>query len=88
MSEKWGLSPKTQEKSGYILFVVKRGLIIYLTALKKGAIRHAHPYYAIYRKILTTAPPPTRVEKIKGSNESEETEEIKTSTLYPYLLQG
>ena len=26
-----------------ILFVEKRGLIMYLTALKKGAIRHAHP---------------------------------------------
>ena len=24
----------------------KRGLIVYLTALKKGAIRNAHPYYA------------------------------------------
>ena len=23
--------------------------IIYLAALKKGGIRHAHPYYAIYR---------------------------------------
>ena len=32
-------------------FVEKRGLIIYLAALKKGAIRHAHPYYAIYRKL-------------------------------------
>ena len=33
----------------HILFVEKRGPIIYLAALKKGAIRHAHPYYAIYR---------------------------------------
>ena len=31
----------------HILFVEKRGPIIYLAALKKGAIRHAHPYYAI-----------------------------------------
>ena len=35
----------------HILFVEKRGPIIYLAALKKGAIRHAHPYYAIYRKL-------------------------------------
>ena len=32
----------------HILFVEKRGPIIYLAVLKKGAIRHAHPYYAIY----------------------------------------
>ena len=40
----------------HILFVEKRGPIIhvYLAALKKRAIRHAHPYYAIYRKL----PPP------------------------------
>ena len=36
----------------HILFVEKRGSIIYLAALKKGAIRHAHSYYAIYRKLL------------------------------------
>ena len=35
----------------HILFVEKRGPVIYLAALKKGAIRHAHPYYAIYRKL-------------------------------------
>ena len=29
--------------------VRKRGLIVYLAALKKGAIRVAHPYYVIYR---------------------------------------
>ena len=48
------------QKNGFshILFVEKRGLIIYLVALKKGAIRHAHPYYAIYRKLH--APHPTR----------------------------
>ena len=46
-----------------ILFVEKRGPIIYLAALKKGAIRHAHPYYAIYRKLPSTAhhPPSPRV---------------------------
>ena len=41
----------------HILFVEKRGPIIYLAALKKGAIRHAHPYYAIYRKIPLPHPP-------------------------------
>ena len=35
----------------YILFVEKRGPIIDLAALKKAAIRHAHSYYAIYRKL-------------------------------------
>ena len=47
------------QKNGaiHILFVEKRGPIIYLTALKKGAIWHAHPYYAIYRKL----PPPPEV---------------------------
>ena len=45
----------------HILFVEKRGPIIYLAALKKGAIRHAHPYYVIYRKLPTppTPHPPT-----------------------------
>ena len=38
----------------HILFVEKMGPIIYMTVLEKGAIRHAHPYYAIYRKL----PPP------------------------------
>ena len=46
----------------HILFVEKRGPIIYLAALKKGAIRHAHPYYAIYRK-LPAPPPPTPPER-------------------------
>ena len=35
----------------HTLFVEKGGPIIYLGALKKGAIRHAHPYYVIYRKL-------------------------------------
>ena len=38
----------------HILFVEKRGPIIYLAALKKegdgAGIRHAHSYYAVYRK--------------------------------------
>ena len=42
----------------YFLFIFfLKGLIIYLVALKKGAIRHTHPYYAIYRK-LTPLPAP------------------------------
>ena len=42
----------------HILSVEKRGPVIYLAALKKGAIRHAHPYYAIYRKLHPPPPPP------------------------------
>ena len=42
----------------HILFVEKRGPIIYLAALKKGAFRHAHPYYALYRKLRSPPPPP------------------------------
>ena len=42
----------------HIFFVEKRGPIIYLAALKKGAIRNAHPYYAIYRKLPPPRPPP------------------------------
>ena len=44
-SEKLGLSYTNPEKWGqsYNFAWKKRGLIIYLTALKKGAIRHAHP---------------------------------------------
>ena len=44
----------------HILFVEKRGPIIYLAALKKGAIRHAHPYYAVYRKLPSPSPLPPR----------------------------
>ena len=29
----------------------KRGLIVNLAALKKGAIRAAHPYHVIYREL-------------------------------------
>ena len=48
------------QKNGaiHILFVEKRGPIIYLAALKMGAIRHAHPYYVIYRKLPSPPPPP------------------------------
>ena len=40
----------------HILILRKRGFIVYLAALKKGAIRAAHPYYVIYR--LLPPPPP------------------------------
>ena len=42
-------------------FLLKKGLIIYLAALKKGAIRHAHPYYGIYRKLTPTHLAPERI---------------------------
>ena len=43
-------------KNGSVIysFLGKRGLIVYLAALKKGAIRAAHPYHVIYREL----PPP------------------------------
>ena len=40
--------PIKKNWASHVLFVEKRGPIIYLAALKKGAIRHAHPYYGIY----------------------------------------
>ena len=52
MSEKWGLSHTNQENwVSHILIFVEKMRLIYLAVLKKGAIRHAHPYYAIYRKL-------------------------------------
>ena len=33
----------------HIHFLKKRGLIVYLAALKKDAIWAAHPYYVIHR---------------------------------------
>ena len=44
--------------ASHIFFLRKRGFIVYLAALKKGAIRAAHPYYVIYR--VVTLPPPPR----------------------------
>ena len=66
MSEQWRLSHTNPEKNrvSHILFVEKRGLNVYLAALKKGAIRHAHPYYAIYRK-LRPHPPPASIQHHK-----------------------
>ena len=48
--QKRGNSYNNDEKLGQsCTFFGKRGLIVYLAALKKGAIRHASPYYVIYR---------------------------------------
>ena len=50
------------QKNGaiHILFVEKKGANhIPGSAEKKGAIRHAHPYYAIYRKFPCHPRPPT-----------------------------
>ena len=38
-------------------FLGKRGRIVYLAALKKGAIRAAHPYHVIYRELPPPHPP-------------------------------
>ena len=40
------------KKNGSVIysFLGKRGLIVYLAALKKGAIRATHPYHVIYRE--------------------------------------
>ena len=47
-------------KNGSVIysFLGKRGLIVYLAALKKGAIRAAHQYNVIYREF----PPPPPLE--------------------------
>ena len=39
----------------YTVSMEKRGLIVYLAALKKGAIRAAHPYHVIYRELPSRA---------------------------------
>ena len=43
-------------KNGSVIysFLGKKGFIVYLAALKKGAIRAAHPYHVIFRE----SPPP------------------------------
>ena len=61
--KKWGHSYTNQEKMGHSYsFLVKRGLNVYLAALKKGAIRAAHPYHVIYRELPPpVTPPPPRL---------------------------
>ena len=39
--------PMMENWVSHILFLRKRGPIVYLAAMKKGAIRPAHPYYVI-----------------------------------------
>ena len=47
---KWDHLYNNDEKLGQLYtFLRKRGLIVYLAALKKEAIRAAHPYCVIYR---------------------------------------
>ena len=48
-----------------VFFFLKGGLIVDLAALKKGAIRVAHPYQVIYRELPPPSPPP------EGLNELE-----------------
>ena len=63
---KWSHSYTNQEKWVSIYsFLRKSGLIVYLTALKMGAIRAAHPYYVIYRE-LPPPPPPRNHHVCKG----------------------
>ena len=60
MWEKWGLSHTNQEKNwSVIYFLLKKKGANHISgsAEKKGAIRHAHPYYVIYRKL---PPPPSQ----------------------------
>ena len=44
--QKTGISYINDEQTGSVIYW---GLIIFLAALKMGAIRHAHAYYVIYR---------------------------------------
>ena len=81
MSEKWGLSNRNQEKIGsFVYFLLKkRRPIIYLAVLKEGAIRHAHPYYAIYTERLI-------LQNVRGCElsvlDSCETQHGKTTPLF------
>ena len=55
-SEKWGLSYTYPEKQGQsYTFCWKKGADHILGSAEKGAIRHAHPYYAYIESI---SPPP------------------------------
>ena len=46
---------QSRKKVSYTVSLEKKGLIVYLAALKKGAIRAAHPYHVIY---IGSYPPP------------------------------
>ena len=59
MSEKWGLSHRNPEKSGHsYTFCWKNEANHIPGSAEKGGIRHAHPYYAIYRKLPARSPQP------------------------------
>ena len=65
-----------------IYFVEKRGPIIYLAALKKGAIRHAHPHYAIYSNLV--APPPPPPAPLKKKNKKKKTKKKKNTRTHSH----
>ena len=56
--KKWDLSYTDQEKLGqsYTFLLKKKGANHISSVLKTGAIRHAHPYYVIYRKLPPRGP--------------------------------
>ena len=49
--------PIKKKRVSHIQFPWKKGLIVYLAVLKKGAIRAPHPYHVIYREL--SPPPPS-----------------------------
>ena len=52
MSEKWDLLHRNPEKSGHsCTFCCKKGASHIPGSAEKGGHLHAHPYYAIYRKL-------------------------------------
>ena len=70
----------------HILSVEKRGPVIYLAALKKGAIRHAHPYYAIYRKLHP--PPPTHTHTHTHTHTRDRESPSKPKTLHHFNVES
>ena len=56
--KKWGLSHRNPEKSGHsYTFCWTKGANHIPGSGEKGAIRHAYPYYAMYRKLPSTHHP-------------------------------
>ena len=58
--------PVKKKRVSHIQFPWKKGLIVYLAVLKKGAIRAAHPYHVIYREL---SPPRATVLLCKKSEQ-------------------
>ena len=50
--------PMMKNWVSHILFLRKRGPIVYMAAKKKGAIRLAHPYFVTYKGVPPAPPPP------------------------------